>query len=292
MENVETKPKKEWRDQTAWVLFMGLLILIGGNIIGELLMKDINLEQAYWYTFMQYMSFWTIWVAVLFGIFAFKKNREIKNVLTTKAKGNRISYLLWGFLLGGVLNGFCAAIAFFNGDFKLEFVKFEFLPIVGLFLAVFVQSSAEEVLCRGVVYQRLLKATSKHSHAFAILVNSLFFAVLHLFNDGITFLSFYSVFIAGVFFSLMIYYYDSLWMAMASHTTWNFTQSILLGLPNSGASFPYSVFRLKKETLHQSFAYDIGFGVEGAVLSSVLMTLCCLGMIVWKRRGGKIKFLH
>ena len=111
-------------------------------------------------------------------------------------------------------------------------------------------------------------------------------AAVHLLNDGMSVLAFYDLLITGIFFSLIVYYFDSLWMAMGIHTTWNFTQSILLGLPNSGTSFPYSVFVLENSVSQPSFAYNTEFGLEGTILSSIIMTVCCIGLFYWKNHSN------
>ena len=177
-----------------------------------------------------------------------------------------------------------ALIAMINGDFTLRFSQFEISPAIGLLFAVFVQSSAEELLCRGFMYQRLLKSTN--SPAFAIIFNSLFFAALHLFNNGMSILPFYCILIFGVFASMLVYYFDSLWMVMGLHAMWNFTQSILFGLPNSGINVPYSIFKIGG-SVKGSFAYNPTFGLEGTILSSVLMTICCVALYLWKSKKNK-----
>ena len=183
-----------------------------------------------------------------------------------------------------MLNGFCALIAMINGDFTLRFSQFEIFPAIGLLFAVFVQSSAEELLCRGFMYQRLLKSTN--SPAFAIIFNSLFFAALHLFNNGMSILPFYCILIFGVLTSMIVYYFDSLWMVMGLHAMWNFTQSILFGLPNSGINVPYSIFKIG-DSVKGSFAYNPTFGLEGTILSCALMTICCVALYIWKSKKNK-----
>lgn len=272
--------KKELHDRVGWILLVGFIILILSEALGSIILPEISIKNGYLYTFTQYISFIFLWLVVMVTVLVFRKNRYIKNYITSQSKGNKISYLFLGLLVGFLLNGFCAAVAVIHGDFKIEYSTFELIPVMGLFLAVFVQSSAEEVLCRGFLYQRLLKSTS--SPWFTIIGNSLFFAILHLLNDGITFLAFYDLFITGVLFSLVVYYFDSLWMAMGIHATWNFTQSIILGLPNSGASFPYSIFKLGSSPINENFAYDKGFGLEGTILSSVLISLVCVFIYFWK----------
>ena len=86
----------------------------------------------------------------------------------------------------------------------------------------------------------------------------------------------------GIIFSLIVYYYNSLWAAMCFHTLWNYTQNILLGLPNSGLVPSQSLFRLNSGAV-SSLWYDTAFGLEGGiapilfwpVLTAVIILLLC-----------------
>ena len=287
MENIKNK---KWYDNVLWICIISYAILIISEIIGGLLtsilVKGLIRGDVYIYTFIMYILFIDIWIGVLFVLFVFKSNHYIIDKITTKTKGNNMANLFWGLFIGFVLNGLCALIAMINGDFTLRFSQFEIFRAFGLFFAVFVQSSAEELLCRGFMYQRLLKSTN--SPAFAIIFNSLFFAALHLFNNGMSILPFYCILIFGVFASMLVYYFDSLWMVMGLHAMWNFTQSILLGLPNSGNNVPYSIFKIGS-SVKGSFAYDPIFGLEGTILSCVLITICCVALYFWKSKKNKEK---
>lgn len=287
MENIKNK---KWYDNVLWICIISYAILFISKIIGGLfisrLVKGLFTSglirgDVYIYTFIMYILFIDIWIGVLFVLFVFKSNHYIIDKITTKTKGNNMANLFWGLFIGFVLNGLCALIAMINGDFTLRFSQFEIFRAFGLFFAVFVQSSAEELLCRGFMYQRLLKSTN--SPAFAIIFNSLFFAALHLFNNGMSILPFYCILIFGVLASMLVYYFDSLWMVMGLHAMWNFTQSILLGLPNSGNNVPYSIFKIGS-SVKGSFAYNPIFGLEGTILSCVLMTACCVALYLWKSK--------
>lgn len=274
--------KEKLHNNIIWILVLSFVLLNIGDFLLIPILPEISKKHAFLFTFSEYFTFIATWIPVMIAVIAFKRNRFILDSIGPKSKGNTISLLLAGFLLGFVLNGFSALVATLHGDIHLNFVKFEILPVLALFFAVFVQSSAEEVLCRGFTYQRIVKSTGKPG--IAVFLNALFFAAIHLFNDGVTPLAFYDLLITGVFFSMVVFYFDSLWMAMGIHTAWNFTQSILLGLPNSGSSFPYSVFRLDGSHASSSFAYNTGFGLEGTILSSAVMTGCCIALYLWKRK--------
>ena len=290
MENIQDK---KWYDNVLWICIISYAIIyitqnVGGwitpKLVRFLFTSGLLKANEYTYTFLMYILFIYIWIVVFFVIFIFKNNHYIIDKITNKSKGNNIAYLFLGLLIGLVLNGFCALIAMINGDFTLRFSQFEIFPAIGLLFAVFVQSSAEELLCRGFMYQRLLKSTN--SPAFAIIFNSLFFAALHLFNNGMSILAFYCILIFGVLTSMIVYYFDSLWMVMGLHAMWNFTQSILFGLPNSGINVPYSIFKIGG-SVKGSFAYNPTFGLEGTILSCALMTACCVALYLWKSKKNK-----
>ena len=140
--------------------------------------------------------------------------------------------------IGIGMNGAAIRMAWMHGDIRMYFDKFELIPFIILFISVFVQSAAEEMICRGFIYQRVLR-TYRGRFWLAVIINSVFFGMIHLGNNGISAMAVVDLVVTGLLFSAMVYYFDSLWMAMAVHTGWNFTQSILAGLPNSGNVVPY-----------------------------------------------------
>lgn len=90
--------------------------------------------------------------------------------------------------------------------------------------------------------------------------------------------------VVGVLFSLFVYYYNGLWIACAFHTAWNFTQSILFGLPNSGVVSAYSVFRLDAASATDGLFYSVDFGVEGSI-GAVVILAAVLALIMWINHG-------
>ena len=90
----------------------------------------------------------------------------------------------------------------------------------------------------------------------------------------------------GILCSFICYYMDSLWCAMALHTAWNYTQNIILGLPNSGVVSILSIFKLDASTALDSFAYNVGFGVEGTVVSAIVQ-IAAIALIYYKYKDKK-----
>ena len=270
-----------------WTCILAYILILAGQSLGLVV---YSLSGAQYNDLGQtaglYLMFAGIWLTFFLNALI-RSNRPLFKAYGTGLSGNRAPQLLIGLLIGLVMNGALILFAAMNGDIHVYFDKIEIVPLVILLIAVFVQSSAEEFGCRGFVYYRVLR-TYKDNYILAIAVNSAFFAALHLGNNGISPLAVVDLIVSGVLFSVMVYYFDSLWMAMGCHTGWNFMQSILIGLPNSGNVVPYSVFKLDAATARDSMFYNVAFGVEGTI-PAILIQIVVIAAIVVVGRKMNVK---
>ena len=286
----EVKGKRSWRDFFLVPLLLVFVLALIGSVVGELLVgiRHVIMPEStpFGEIFDIYFSFIGVWIVVLPYLALTKKNQPILKALGTKTKGNNVKLLLLGFLIGFVTNAVCILVAWLHGDICLYYDSFPVGKLLVLFVVVFIQSSAEELLCRGILYQRL-RMGYRHP-AVAIFGNAILFAALHLFNQGVTVLALLNIVLVGVEFSLMVYCFDSIWCAMATHAMWNFTQNIIFGLPNSGVVSPVSILKLDASTAVDSFAYNVGFGVEGTIFTCGVLIVTSL-LIWWssKKKGQK-----
>ena len=289
MENIEQNTKKTIPQiifgSAIWTCVLAYLLIIAGQLMGHILMNVLGVyDSDLGSTAGMYFLFIGIW-AVLFLNALIKKNRPLFKAYGTGCAGNNVKNLLIGYLIGFGMNGLAILMAWMHGDIYMYFDRFELVPFLILFVAVFVQSAAEEMVCRGFIYQRVLR-TYRDKFWLAVIVNSVFFGAIHLGNDGISALAIVDLVVTGLLFTAMVYYFDSLWMAMAAHAGWNFTQSILAGLPNSGMVVPYSVFKLDAATARDSFFYNVAFGVEGTVPAIAIQVVVLAALVVIGRKLG------
>ena len=204
---------------------------------------------------------------------------------------NGLKALALGLLIGFVTNFIPIVCALIHGDIYLYFEASAAQIPVMLFalLAVFIQSSSEELWCRGHLYERL---HVRYPLWVACVVNGILFGVLHSFNQGASVIGIADIAVCGISYSLLRWYTGNIWTAMGVHTAWNYTQAFLFGLPNSGMVSEISLFHLDASTAAANLIYDPVFGVEGAI-PAFCMDLC-LGVIVLilaARRGrlGELK---
>ncbi len=267
---------------TSW--FIGYMLMVLGSLLGSVVvqapLKLLGLltdDHPVIVTAVTYLAFIGIWVAVLVFIRAFKKETPFLEKIIGKINVKAVIGWILGLVLIGGMNFVCILFAKNNGDIYLSLFGVEILPLIFLFISVFIQSGAEELICRGFIYRRIEKT---YNPIVATIFNSLLFALIHAANPGVTMLSLLNVFLCGVMFSLVIYYTDSMAFAMAGHAGWNFCQSIIFGLPNSGQVFPYSIFKLDASTARDSFFYNVGFGVEGTALAVIMLAVACVVIII------------
>lgn len=139
-----------------------------------------------------------------------------------------------------------------------------------LYLPAFgIQSFQEELLTRGLL-QRVIK--DKWGVTPSIIIPSLFFAVLHLANDGIHVVAVLNLFLVGILFALMVYATGSLWYAAAAHGAWNYVQGVIFGQQISGIDLGGSLLRfdvISNNTLINGGA----FGPEGSIIVTLILSL-------------------
>lgn len=144
----------------------------------------------------------------------------------------------FGFLLFTVAVLICVLTGSmkFNGFSQ----NFSFGIFLLFLLGYMIQGMSEEVLCRGYF---MVSVSRRYPIAVGILANSLSFAVLHLFNSGISILAFINLVLFGVFASVYFLKRGSIWGIAAFHSVWNLVQGNVYGVFVSGMETHCSVFK-------------------------------------------------
>ncbi len=289
-ETLNKKKKVDYHDRIIWIILVTFVWYLLITPLPALFMEGDKSPMNLLYERLDYMTdavkftveMYLITLFPFIGVILYtritKRNRFIYRTFLPSFAANRIRVLLMGLLVGFVMNFGCIVCALLNGDIKL-FLNFALdqIPFYCFALVcVFIQSSSEELWCRGFIYERI---NVHYPLWVAILVNGLFFMALHLANPGAGFLPMLDIAICGFSFSIAKWYTGSIWFVMGIHTAWNFTQNYLFGLPNSGLVSEVSVWGLDAANARTSLVYDVTFGVEGAipaVLADLLLGVICL----------------
>ena len=280
------RPSGKWTDQFIIASVLASLMLIVGGVLADLipikpLFRLTGASDGVVQFLYSYFSFFGIWIMFFLICALFKGNRPILRQLPPNKNGNNLKGALAGLLLGFGTNGFCILMSVLLGDIHITFHEFNPVLFFAFLFVVMIQSGAEEIECRAYLYQKLRR---RYRHpAVAIVGNAVLFSALHLLNPGVSIMPVIEIVVIGVVFSLLVYYYDSLWSAIVFHTAWNFTQNIVFGLPNSGIVSEYSLFKLEAASARDGLFYTVNFGVEGSIGSTVILVLLMVVLIVINR---------
>ena len=184
-------------------------------------------------------------------------------------------------LLVGAASGFCfmaiwGAIAFMFGGVVLEESRptvdgfgFGFLFV---FIGIMIQTSAEEFIFRGWLFQILC---NKWGYVVAAAVTSLVFAAPHAINDDITPLALLNILLLSVLFCQIVWYQQSLWTLIGFHWFYNWTQFSVLGLDvTAEENLGGAIFNLAY-TNHSPFV-SRGFVAEDGLLMTIMALMAIL----------------
>jgi membrane protease YdiL (CAAX protease family) len=103
--------------------------------------------------------------------------------------------------------------------------------VILIFVGWMVQGGAEEVLSRGFLLPII---GTRFGTIAGIVVSSLIFSMLHLFNPGLSTLGFINLLLFSLFAALFALYEGGLWGICAMHGMWNWAQGNLFGFRVSG----------------------------------------------------------
>jgi hypothetical protein len=145
-----------------------------------------------------------------------------------------------------------------------------FMLGICLFVSV---ALTEELFVRGYILNNLMK--SMHRMA-ALLISSVFFSLMHIFNSNFSWIGFWNILLAGILLGLTYIYTKNLWFPVALHFSWNFFQGIIFGFNVSG----HVTYSLITQSRTADNNWNGGaFGFEGSILSIVFQLIAIL--LLW-----------
>lgn len=179
--------------------------------------------------------------------------------------------LLWGIVsLSGLLLLMDAVGVFSFGNLALHGIRIARFSIFwgAYFLLV---GFFEEFTVRGYM---LFTLASGIRFWPAAIVLSLIFGGLHLFNSGEAWIGALAAAFIGLFFCLTIRRTGTLWFAVGMHTSWDWSESFLYSVPDSGGTSPG---HLMNPSFHGSAWLTGGaVGPEGSLLVFVVLAILWL----------------
>ncbi|MBU0694925.1 MAG: CPBP family intramembrane metalloprotease [Bacteroidetes bacterium] len=287
MEENTKSDKRNWTNIfkifIPYALTVGIFQLLMLKILGLDWSKGneltFNSFQDFWMSFATFLgTFIIIWIYVKyvdkrsFKSLGFKSKNLLKDILLGIVFGFAIIFIGYEILI------YSKELLFINYNQSVSDILFSFCFFI--FVAI-----NEELLVRGYFLQNLEASLNKF---WALIISSLIFSLLHIFNNDINFLSLTNLFLAGLFIGLAYSVTRNLWLSIALHFSWNFFQGTIFGFNVSGRDS----FSIIQTTYNQPDIWNGGsFGFEGSVLCIILQVIgiITLYFILRKRETERAK---
>ena len=217
-----------------------------------------------------------VWSYVLF----FKKYD--KRTVTEFAAKGVAKNLIIGASIGFVLQSLTILVMYLNGNYSVVNINpFSFILIP--FALMFTVAIIEEILIRGIIFRIMEEKLGSY---IALTISSLLFGALHLANPHGTLISGICITTAGFLMGAAFIYSRSLWMPIALHFAWNFTQSGIFGAITSGNEKTKSLLEAKIQG--PEFITGGAFGPEGSIQAIAFCALGTLILLILSRKQNKI----
>ena len=168
--------------------------------------------------------------------------------------------------------------------YRLENFNANLGSILYLLIVFAFMSILEEVLYRGVVYRIIENWLGS---VLSLVISGLFFGLFHYFNQDASVISVIAASIGGLLLGLMYTISQQLWMPIAFHWFWNFTQVFFDSrLSGSDEYFKYAV--IKADFVGADWLTGGKAGIENSYLTLLLTVILVFILFYKANKDGKI----
>lgn len=262
-------------------IILGLIICMAALIIGQQIFVHLPRVNTLSAGVRNLIKGLFVSSLLIFSYSFFYRKFEKREITELSTKGIGKS-LLFGIVTGASLQALTILVIFLFGSFMIIAVN-SITTLIIPFTVAFTVAILEEVLLRGIVFRI---AEEKLGSIKAIIISSFIFGGLHVFNPHITIISVLCILAVGVLLSAAYMYYRSLWLPIAIHFAWNFTQNGIFGAITSG-----------NEKTDSLFSSIIGgpdvltgglFGPEGSVQAFLFCLIAAIYVLIQLYKQNKI----
>lgn len=202
----------------------------------------------------------------------FRKFIDRKTVLSMGFQINgRLKDIVYGILVGFMLMFLGFLFLTLNNNLEVTTIQYSFKVLFGSFVFFLMAAAVEEIVFRGYILNNLMETFK--SKYLALLISSLFFALVHGLNPNLSLLAFINLIIAGLALGIAYIYTKNLWFPIFLHVSWNYFQGPVFGFEVSGMNTESIIS-------HNIIGSDLITGGKFGFEGSILLTFLLIGMII------------
>ena len=263
-------------------ILTGLIICAGIVVAAQLTLEQLFKSTAIDKDFRNLIGGIIMSVLVLTGyslLFRVYEKRKIRELWGTGIVRN----ITTGILLGSILLSLTIFVMYLFNGFTVISVN-PFLFIVPSLTMAITSAIIEETLFRGIVFRITEEKLGSYP---ALLISALIFGAMHLANPNSSLTMALGLAVqAGLLLGAAYIYSGSLWLPIAIHFGWNFTQGGIFGANVSGNTISKSLLDSRIEGAHWLTGGE--FGPEGSVQATVFCLVATIILLILSHKQNKI----
>lgn len=197
-----------------------------------------------------------------------------------------ISYIFRNLSIGILIGIICiCSIILSLMVFKCYTIERFSFPGMSLLLSLafyFIGACCEEIVFRGIILRFI---GIKWNTVAALVISSVLFGLIHIFNSGMTWMGIVGITLVGFMLGASYLYSGSIWMPLGIHWIWNVLEDSVFGSAVSGSSADTSMIQAQ----FQGSDLMIGgsCGIEASVVTMVLATIITIYFLLYSREELK-----
>jgi membrane protease YdiL (CAAX protease family) len=188
-----------------------------------------------------------------------------------------------GLLAAGIIVGLVVIALAMTGCYSILGVISNKRLVLDLFLRFFMSAFLEELLFRLIIFKLTEELVGTW---IALLIQALLFGFAHAANENATlFTSCAVAIVGGLPYTAAYIYSRSLWLPLGLHWGWNFFQSGIFSMPNSGT--PYQGL-FTNTIAGPTWLTGGDFGIEASYLTILLWLLAGIALLFLAKKNSQI----
>ncbi len=259
-------------------LFLSPVFLLN-KVFRNILTLSAPIEMRIYFAYAEAIIFFFVFLAA-YGLYARfiekRKAFEISSKLSWKESGK-------GFLISIALVGAVVALLAVIGSYRIADLNPDKKVVIDLFMKFMIGALLEEIIFRLIIFRLTEELLGTW---IALVIQAVLFGFAHMANDNSTFFTSFSVIIVGgIIYTGAFMYTRRIWLALGLHAGWNYFQSGIFGMPNSGTAYKGLIF---PDIQGKEWITGGSWGIEASYIAILAALIAGVYFIIKSKNANQI----
>ena len=205
-----------------------------------------------------------------------RKVFEISSKLSWKEFGK-------GFFISMVLVSAVVGLLAVIGNYRIADWNPDKKVLLDLFIKFMIGALLEEIIFRLIIFRLTEELLGTW---IALIIQAVLFGFAHMANDNSTlFASFSVIIVGGIIYTGAFMYTRRIWLALGLHAGWNYFQSGIFGMPNSGTAYTGLIF---PDIQGKEWITGGSWGIEASYIAILVVLIAGVYFIIKAKNANQI----